>query len=180
MSSAVIQWLRGLWRFYLEYTQTRLHAATAAAFAIFGLLVFVDPLFAALAIASYVLPPVVMYVLADDPIDEYVRDERPADADESSAEAMLARDASRLAGETTTDGGAGETDRSTPADESRLADERKSVDTDSDHDDGDTDFDSDDGDTDSDSDDGDTDSDRDDGDTDSDSDDGDTDSDSDS
>ncbi|MFC4437315.1 hypothetical protein ACFO3C_06370 [Halostagnicola sp. GCM10023398] len=150
----MIRWTRGLWTFYLAYTKTGVHAASAAAFAIFGLLVFVDSLFAALAIGSYVLPPVVLYVLADDPIDEYVRDESPV-------EAMVVRDASRLAEETTTDGGAGETDRTTIADEGGSSADRSAGDTDSDSDDGDTDSDSDDGDTDSDSDDGDTDSDSD-------------------
>ncbi|WP_306057674.1 hypothetical protein [Natronococcus wangiae] len=169
----MIEWFRGLWAFYLAYTKTGVHAAAAAGLAIFGLLMFVNEAFVALAIASYVLPPVILYALADDPVEAHVRDESPA-------EAMLARDASRLAKETTTDGGAGETDRATAADAGRSAADLEDGDTDSDRDDGDTDSDSDDGDTDSDSDDGDTDSDTDDGDTDSDSDDGDTDSDSDS
>ncbi|WP_394743417.1 hypothetical protein [Natronococcus roseus] len=178
------QWFRGLWRFYLAYTKTGVHAAATAGLAIFGLLMFVDDRFVVLAIASYVLPPVILYTLADKPADEYVRGERstdaekrPANADESTAKATSVRDASRLAEETTTDGGAGETDRVTAADESWSADESGNGDTDSDRDDGDSDSDSDDGDTDSDGDDGDTDSDSDDGDTDSDSDDGDTDSD---
>ena len=62
---AAIPWLRGLWRFYREYTNTSVHTAAAAALAIFGLLVFVDPLFAVLAIGSYVVPPVVLYALED-------------------------------------------------------------------------------------------------------------------
>jgi hypothetical protein len=182
VNSAVIQWFRGLWRFYLTYTKTGVHAAATAGLAIFGLLMFVDDTFVVFAIASYVLPPMILYALADEPRDEDVRDERPADTDESTAEAVPARDATRLAEGTTTVGGAGEVekaDRSATGDESRSTDGRENGDTDSDRDDGDTDFDSDDGDTDSDSDDGDTDSDSDDGDTDSDSDDGDTDSDSD-
>ncbi|MFU8869682.1 MAG: hypothetical protein ACNA7R_17465 [Natronococcus sp.] len=171
------QWFRGLWRFYLAYTKTGVHAAATAGLAIFGLLMFVDDAFAVLAIASYVLPPVILYARADKPAEESVRDERstdgekrPANADESAAKATSARDDSRLAEETTTDGGAGETDRVTAADEGGSADESGNGDTDADRDDGDTDSDSDDGDTDSDRDDGDTDSDGDDGDTDSDSD----------
>lgn len=61
------EWLRGLWAFYLAYTDRPIHAASAAALAICGILVFVDPLFAILAIATYVAPPVVLYVLKDDP-----------------------------------------------------------------------------------------------------------------
>jgi hypothetical protein len=168
-----IGWLRGLWRFYLAYTKTGVHAAATAGLAIFGLLVFVDDAFVILAIASYVLPPVVLYVLA--------------------------RDVSRLAEGTTTDGSTGAGERRTDADGARRGSVGNTEASDSRGDagredggadsaanggDGDTDgedADSDTGDADSDSDDGDTDSDSDsdDGDSDSGSDDGDTDSDSD-
>ncbi len=63
---SVTRWLRGLWSYYRAYTGTAVHTASAAALAIFGLLVFVDPLFAVVAIASYVCPPVVLYVLGVD------------------------------------------------------------------------------------------------------------------
>jgi hypothetical protein len=187
-----IGWLRGLWRFYLAYTKTGVHAAATAGLAIFGLLVFVDDAFVILAIASYVLPPVVLYVLADDPAGDPGREESPT-------EAMLARDVSRLAEGTTTDGSTGAGERRTDADGARRGSVGNTEASDSRGDagredggadsaanggDGDTDgedADSDTGDADSDSDDGDTDSDSDsdDGDSDSGSDDGDTDSDSD-
>jgi hypothetical protein len=180
-----IGWLRGLWRFYLAYTKTGVHAAATAGLAIFGLLVFVDDAFVILAIASYVLPPVILYVLADDPAGDPGREESPT-------ETMLARDVSRLAEGTTTDGGTGagagerrtdadgaasSTDGNTEASDSRGDAGRDHGGTDSaaNGGDGDTDgedADSDTGDADSDSDDGDTD-------TDSDSDNGDSDSDSD-
>ncbi|WP_254864864.1 hypothetical protein [Halovivax gelatinilyticus] len=51
------------WRFYRQYTTTAVHTAATAALAIFGLLVFVDPLFAFVAITAYVAPPVVLYVI---------------------------------------------------------------------------------------------------------------------
>ena len=58
-------WLSGLWAFYREYTASPLHTASTAMLAIFGLLTIVDPWFAVLAIGSYVLPPLVLYVRAD-------------------------------------------------------------------------------------------------------------------
>ncbi|WP_255169607.1 hypothetical protein [Natrononativus amylolyticus] len=155
----MIHWLRGLWRYYLAYTKRPLHTATAAAFAIFALLVFVDPLFAALAVGSYVLPPVVLYVLEGEPMPE------PA----SRSHSILTEDPESATTQ------ARRWDHPEETDRSRV--DTANGDTDSDSDDDDTDSDSDDGDTDSDSDDGDTDSDSDDGDTDSDSDDGDTDTD---
>jgi hypothetical protein len=153
----VIEWLRGLWVFYLAYTKTGTHAAAAAGLAIFGLLVFVDDAFAVLAIAAYVLPPVILYVRADGMPGA-------SESDGTSAETANGRNDRRSERPTVvTDGRAGHT--------TATARRRGG--------DGDTDSDGDDGDTDSDSDDGDSDSDRDDGDTDSDGDDGDTDSDSD-
>ena len=145
----MIEWLRGLWTFYLAYTKTAVHAAAAAGFAIFGLLVFVDDAFAVLAIALYVLPPVILYVRADGMPEA-------SESDEASAETANARNGSR-------------------AEQPAVATGRRSVepgatgtprvgadgDTDSDGGDGDSDSDRDDGDTDSDSDDGDTDSDSD-------------------
>ncbi|ELY59905.1 hypothetical protein [Natronolimnohabitans innermongolicus] len=58
--------LRDFWEFYRQYTQTAVHTAATAALAIFGLLVFVDPWFAAIAIGCYVVPPVALYALADE------------------------------------------------------------------------------------------------------------------
>ncbi|WP_312854264.1 hypothetical protein [Natronococcus sp. JC468] len=135
----MITWFRGLWQFYLAYTKTGVHAAAAAALAIFGILVFVDGAFAILAIASYVLPPVVLYVRADD----------AAPAPEAGTDSL----------ETPGPVGRGrEPDRRSTGPalvDERRADGRAAAfdgDTDSDSDDGDTDSDSDDGDTDTDSD----------------------------
>lgn len=63
---AVRQWVRGFWAYYREYTSSAIHTASAAALAIFGLLIFIDPLFAGLAIVSYVGPPVVLYSIGTD------------------------------------------------------------------------------------------------------------------
>lgn len=161
--SATTRWLHGLWEFYREYTHTAVHAASAAALTAFGLLIFVNRLFVLLAIASYVLPPVVLYSLGSDlgkpPNSSETGAVRP-DSGTDSNRGLDPNGSVRTSDDVTTEGGG------------------SNGDTDSDSDDGDTDSDSDDGDTDSDSDNGDTDSDSDDGDTDSDSDDGDTDSDS--
>ena len=145
------------WQFYRYYTGTAMHTASAAALAIFGLLVFVDPLFALLAIASYVLPPVVLFtVRREESIEAADGETDPGDSTgdpiptETNAEDGRSVDGSRSPREST----------------SRTFDP------------GDTDTDADDGDSDADTDDGDTDTDA--GDTDSDSDDGDTDTDTDS
>lgn len=132
-------------------------------FAIFALLVFVDPLFAVLAIGSYVIPRIVLYVLEDEPpvepdqqkADPSRNRERPADRTHSSSgesQSPLKEAAS-------------ETDRDrqiegvTGAVQSKDAEVGSNGDSDPDSDDGDANSDTDNGDTDSDSDDGDTDSD---------------------
>lgn len=137
--------LRDFWSFYRGYTHTALHTAATAALTIFGILVFVDPWFAVLAIGSYVLPPVVLYVLEP----RFV----PASGSTSPNES-----------------GPGEPERSATTRSHARGDDRRptsgengDTDTDSDRTGGDTDSDSDrdDRDTDSDTDDGDTDSDTD-------------------
>jgi len=151
------QWVSGLWRYYRQYTHSAIHAASAAALTIFGLLVFIDPLFAGVAIAAYVCPPIALYVLGVD----------------IGAEAGAA-----TAGPTGTDSVAVTDSARGSVGEPRDSDSDSDVgDSDSDSDNGDSDSDSDVGDSDSDSDDGDSDSDSDDGDSDSDGADGDTDSD---
>ena len=133
-----IGWLRGLWGFYLEYSKTGIHTATAAAFAIFALLVFVDSLFAVLAIGVYVVPPLVFYVLERDPsLDD-------SDPSLDGYDESTGRNGSR-----------GRSGSRGPVVGNENVD--ADGDGDSDSDDGDTDTDTDDGDTDSDSDDGDTD-----------------------
>ncbi|WP_265111316.1 hypothetical protein [Halosolutus halophilus] len=142
--------LREFWSFYRRYTSTAIHTAATAALTIFGILVFVDPWFAVLAIGSYVLPPMVLYVFEPSFVPEK-QSTSPNGKESGEPERSAAvREHATAADRTPTSGGNG--------------------DTDTDRDDGDTDTDRDDGDTDSDSDDGDTDSDSDGGDTDSDSD----------
>jgi hypothetical protein len=60
-ASATARWLHGLWEYYREYTHTAIHTASAAALTAFGLLIFIDRLFVALAIAAYILPPLILY-----------------------------------------------------------------------------------------------------------------------
>ncbi|ADB59814.1 hypothetical protein Htur_0920 [Haloterrigena turkmenica DSM 5511] len=148
------------WVFYRRYTDTTIHTAATAALTIFGLLIFLDPWFAVLAIGSYVGPPVVLYALADERIP-----------DASNGEPQQGRPANRA--DRTVDAAPSTTspNRSSGADSRANSRVRTgNGDTDSDSDDGDTDSDSDGTDTDSDSDGTDTDTDSDDGDTDSDSD----------
>ncbi|WP_227353183.1 hypothetical protein [Haladaptatus salinisoli] len=135
--SGTARWLRGLWDYYLEYTHTAIHAASAAALTAFGLLIFIDRLFVLLAIAAYVCPPIILYSLGSD-----------------VGKTSTPPDTHRL--ESATDAGGGSDGGSASGDGNSNGSDG---DTDSDGDDGDTDSDGDDGDTDSDSDDGDTDSD---------------------
>ncbi len=168
---SVTTWLRGLWSFYRRYTTTAVHTAATAALAIFGILVVVDPWFAVVAIACYVGPPLVLYVLADEPAS----DEDEGDVFEESPSPHADRTVDPATPESAT-GGSSSTDVLGPTMDRPTGD----GDTDSDSDDGDADFDGVGTDTDSDTDGTDTDFDRDDGDTDSDSGDGDTNSDADS
>ena len=64
--SATTAWLHGFWGYYRGYTQTAVHAASAAALTAFGLLIFVDRLFVVLAVASYIGPPLVLYSAGSD------------------------------------------------------------------------------------------------------------------
>ena len=126
--------LRAFWSFYRRYTATAAHTAATAALAIFGLLVFVDPRFAAVAIGCYVLPPLVLYLLGREP-------GTPPEPGPDNAPTA--------------------SERPLEAPSAGVGPERPTSDADSDRDARNTDTDSDDGDTDSDSDDGDTDSDSD-------------------
>ncbi|WP_049926043.1 hypothetical protein [Halopiger goleimassiliensis] len=163
--------IRRFWAFYRRYTDTTAHTAATVALTMFGLLVFVDPWFAAIAIACYVVPPLALYVLEDEPgFDEQADDERPDEQWAATPDERPNSDRTRDSSERPT---------SPALDSSGRVRDDGDTDSDSDGGNGDTDSDGDDGDTDTDSDDGDTDtdSDSDDGDTDSDGDDGDTDSD---
>ncbi|ARS91825.1 hypothetical protein B1756_11985 [Natrarchaeobaculum aegyptiacum] len=165
------QWVRGFWAFYREYTSSAIHTASAAALAIFGLLIFIDPLFAAVAIVSYVGPPLVLYSVGAEVGPDSHDSQRSTSDDDSNNDSKTSHTSSNDGVEPDPDqrrdriGESAETPKRDGEKDGRLE-----SDADSDSDDGDTDSDSDDGDTDSDSDDGDTDSDSDDGDTDSDSD----------
>lgn len=59
-------WLHGLWEYYQGYSHTAVHAASAAALTAFGLLIFVNRLFAVIAIIVYVCPPIILYSLDSD------------------------------------------------------------------------------------------------------------------
>lgn len=64
--SIAVQWFHGFWEYYRRYTHSAIHAAAVAALTIFGLLIFIDPVFAVLAIASYICPPIVLYAIGAD------------------------------------------------------------------------------------------------------------------
>ena len=129
------RWLAGLWEYYRAYTRTAIHAAATAALTAFGLLIFIDPLFAILAILAYLTPPIVLYSLGTN----IKTGAMPAESDHG-----------RVTSKTNADR------RSEPNGEDRDSDS-DGDDNDSDHDDGDSDSDGDDGDTDSDGSDADTD-----------------------
>jgi len=173
--SAAIQWGRGLWAFYRQYTQTAIHAASVAALTIFGLLVFIDPLFAGVAIAAYLCPPLVLYLLGVDVGAEPSDVER---TDEQGAVDRQERTETSAAETDTEPPDAGRNDE-TNSDRNNRNSDRGDGDSDTDSDNGDSDTDSDNGDSDTDSDNGDSDTDSNDGDSDTDSDDGDSDTDSD-
>ncbi|WP_253736513.1 hypothetical protein [Halohasta salina] len=142
--STTRQWVSGLWAYYRGYTHSAIHAASAAALTIFGLLVFIDPLFAGVAIAAYVCPPVVLYVL---------------DVDIGTGSDTASTDPQR---------GSDDVPETGPTRGLERARKDGDTDSDSDTDDGDSDSDGTDGDSDSDTGDGDSDSDGADGDSDSD------------
>ncbi|WP_246084369.1 hypothetical protein [Salinadaptatus halalkaliphilus] len=124
---AATRWVRGLWSYYRAYTHTPAHTASAAALAIFGLLVFVDPIFAAVAIGSYLVPPIVLYVLAD---EQALENGKRADSDAAETHS----DSEGIVDD------AGDDDSDTDTDDGTDTDN-----SDTDTDSGDTDTDTDDG-----------------------------------
>ncbi|MFO7833558.1 MAG: hypothetical protein R6V31_05765 [Halohasta sp.] len=100
--------MAGLWTYYRQYTHSAIHAAAAAALTIFGLLVFIDPLFAAVAIAAYVCPPIVLYVLGVDVGSESgpVSADRPlgSDSDSDDGDSDSDSDSDGADGDTDSDG----------------------------------------------------------------------------
>ena len=153
--STAKQWVAGLWTYYKRYTHSAIHAAAAAALTIFGVLVFIDPLFAGVGIAAYVCPPIVLYVLDVD-IGSQIEEAASTDRQAGGASESVT-DAGRESTHRTRDGDVDDAKRDSDSD------------GDSDSDDGDSDSDGADGDSDSDGDDGDSDSDGKDTDSDSDS-----------
>ena len=88
--------LRRWWDYYRRYTKRRtgIHAAATAALTGFGLLAYFERWFVAVAIVSYLLPPIYLYLTGDDLDDGDERATTRAD-----------RDARRsAAGDTDTDG----------------------------------------------------------------------------
>ena len=79
--SGFVKRVRGFWEYYRRYTNTAIHAAATAALTAFGLLIFIDASFAWLAIASYLLPPIVLYAIGSDAEDDRPAIERSDDAD---------------------------------------------------------------------------------------------------
>lgn len=95
-SSALVGRARGFWAYYRRYTTTAIHAAATATMTAFGLLLFIDPWFALLAIAAYVLPPVILYLTGHDAGDSdaerpgngvRTRDPRHPDVDADGSDA---------------------------------------------------------------------------------------------
>lgn len=132
--SIAIQWLHGFWEYYRRYTHSAIHAAAVAALTIFGLLIFIDPIFAVLAIASYVCPPIVLYVIGTD----FGTGSKQSDLIAASAGSDKYSD--------------GDPDIDSDSDNGDSDSDSGNGDTDSDSDDGDTDSDTDGAGTDADSD----------------------------
>ena len=142
--------VRGFWAFYRRYTDTTIHTAATAALTMFGLLIFLDPWFAVLAIGSYVLPPVVLYTLADERVSgSDGGDPRPDRPAEHTARTVDSTKRRSTAGRSSGGGDSRTRSRSGDADSDS---DGVGTDTDSDSDGTDTDSDTDGTDTDSDSD----------------------------
>jgi photosystem II stability/assembly factor-like uncharacterized protein len=81
---------KGFGAHFKRYTKTWQHALATAALTAFGMLTFVDRLFAIVAISAYVLPPLVLYVRRSSPADLASKDDetgdgRSAEKDDRSA-----------------------------------------------------------------------------------------------
>lgn len=127
--------LRGFFAYYRVYARSGIHAASAAALTVFGVLAStVDPRFVAVAIAVYVLPPVFLYLTAEGErvpsVTEEHRGDSAADAEreaetEHESDAETDRQGHVTESEdgpaTTTDG------KSAVGDETTATDEMSSV-----------------------------------------------------
>ncbi|AUV82723.1 hypothetical protein C2R22_14605 [Salinigranum rubrum] len=69
----------GFVAFFRRYVQTWVHALATAALTLFGTLTFVHRLFAVVAIAAYVLPPVALYLTRSGDLPEQSAADRPSD-----------------------------------------------------------------------------------------------------
>lgn len=141
VSSATGRLRRG-WDYYRRYTtqRTGIHAAATAALTGFGLLAYFEQWFVAIAIASYLLPPIYLYLTGDDLTDR----DRPFESDgDSSARGGAVTNAG-------IDSRVGRTDADSDFDGADT--DLDGTDSDTDGDDGDTDADGTDTDADSDSD----------------------------
>lgn len=104
--SAVADRIRDFWAYYRRYTDTAIHAAATAALTAFGLLIFIDPSFAWLAIASYVLPPAVLYAIGNDAgIDRSAGAERPDETNRPTGRRTTVVDGGSDSGADSHDGG---------------------------------------------------------------------------
>ena len=71
--------------FFQRYARTWVHAVSTAVLTLFGTLTFIDRWFAAVAVAGYVLPPVVLYATGTLPGTPDERGESEADEETSDA-----------------------------------------------------------------------------------------------
>jgi len=87
--------LRRGWEYYRQYTKRRtgIHAAATAALTGFGLLAYFEQWFVAVAIASYLLPPIYLYLSGDDLADSDGRSAAHADHANHGARRSAVRDA---------------------------------------------------------------------------------------
>ena len=105
------QWLRGFWEYYRGYTHSAIHAAAAAALTIFGLLIFIDPIFAVLAIASYICPPIVLYLFGTDVGTDWERSDRTGTSPGANSDSDTDSDSDN--GDSDSDSDDGDTDSDT-------------------------------------------------------------------
>jgi len=127
----VRQQLYGFWEYYRIYTHSAAHAAAVAALTIFGLLVFIDPLFAVIAIAAYVVPPVVLYVFGSQSTQAGANAVNGADAASRMQNGKAAVGDSESDTDSDTDSDDGDTDSDTDSDDGDTDGDRVDSDRDS-------------------------------------------------
>lgn len=124
--------LRRGWDYYRRYTKRRtgVHAAAAAALTAFGLLATVHRGFIAVAIASYLLPPIYLYLTGDEIAGDERTETRVDRGTRRSAVGDADADADGTDGDADADGGDTDTDSDGPDTDT----DSDGVDTDSDSD----------------------------------------------